>query len=78
MASTSGKPSWLIVPDLFVRKDLLEITAASRDQLKGGRNVWKLMGVADAPKFKSSMEYFYKIAKDMGDKELEGTCPFPT
>jgi len=58
-----------------LRDNYLAITTAARDQLKEeGQNIFKLVGGVDAPKFRSSITYFHKIADQIGDEELKAIC----
>jgi len=56
--------------DVDLRANYLEVLGVVADQLASGRTLVQLFGRADAPKFKSSVEFF----KDLGDSEVSEAC----
>jgi uncharacterized protein (DUF1810 family) len=57
-----------------LRNNYVEITTAVRDQLISGNTSGHLFGCVDKPKFLSSIKYFEKISKSVGDLELNNLC----
>lgn len=53
-----------------LRQNYLDIMIAVRDQLRGGAKVSSLVGNFDCPKLASSVSFFERITRDMGDSEL--------
>lgn len=52
-----------------LRHNYIEVMAAIKDQLAVGKNPF---GSVDAPKLRSSLKLFQRIARDMSDESLHG------
>jgi len=57
-----------------LRDNYLGILREIRDAVRRGVAFQYLLGYADAAKAKSSVEYFLRISKEMGDVELSELC----
>ncbi|CAE7570716.1 unnamed protein product [Symbiodinium necroappetens] len=59
---------------ICLRKNYMEMVQAVLQQLRLGTSVLDLMGEADEPKFRKSLQFFSRVAKQSKDRELQEVC----
>ncbi|CAE7742179.1 unnamed protein product [Symbiodinium pilosum] len=59
---------------ICLRKNYVEMVQAVLQQLRMGTVALDLMGEADEPKLRKSLQFFYGVAKQRKDRELQEAC----